>query len=315
MKRIAIIGTIVALFALMVATVQAQDAEESPYTVSTVVNPNTGEVAAELIREETPAIVYEKHIEVLNACDWQGLMAQYPDQVEIHLPDGVVVSGRQDVGDLFAGFVLPAEEGGLCGLTFTEVSRFEVGGTLNVQWVADAPFLAEPYSGSDAYVSDDGLMVAMVTTFNGADLVFDETPAVVTNGDLVSDTYIREATPEVVYEKHIEVLNNCDWVGLMAQYPNDVEIHLPDGVVVKGREEVGDLFAGFVLPQEEGGLCGLTFTEESRQVVDGVVNVQWVATAPFLAEPYRGSDAYVTKDGLMVAQVTTFNGADLVFVE
>jgi hypothetical protein len=45
--------------------------------------------------------------------------------------------------------------------------------------------------------------------------------------------------------------------------------------------------------------------------VGTTVNVQWVATAPFLTEPYRGADAYVTRDGLMAAQVTTFDGTAL----
>jgi hypothetical protein len=38
---------------------------------------------------------------------------------------------------------------------------------------------------------------------------------------------------------------------------------------------------------------------------------QWVATAPFLAEPYRGSDAYITHDGYMKAMVSTFDGGAL----
>jgi hypothetical protein len=38
-----------------------------------------------------------------------------------------------------------------------------------------------------------------------------------------------------------------------------------------------------------------------------------MASAPFLAEPYNGSDAYITKDGLMQAMVTTFDGAALKF--
>jgi hypothetical protein len=38
-----------------------------------------------------------------------------------------------------------------------------------------------------------------------------------------------------------------------------------------------------------------------------------VANAPFLAVPYYGADAYVTKNGLMGAQVTTFDGAELQF--
>jgi hypothetical protein len=38
--------------------------------------------------------------------------------------------------------------------------------------VANADFLAEPYRGADAYITDDGLMVSMVSTFDGAELKF-----------------------------------------------------------------------------------------------------------------------------------------------
>jgi hypothetical protein len=41
------------------------------------------------------------------------------------------------------------------------------------------------------------------------------------------------------------------------------------------------------------------------------VNVQWRAEAPFLAEAYRGADAYETHNGLMAAQVTTFDESEL----
>lgn len=71
--------------------------------------------------------VYAEHIRALNACDWVAILAQYPDDAEIHLSGGLVVKGREAIGELFAGFVLPAAEGGLCGITFTEESRFEVG--------------------------------------------------------------------------------------------------------------------------------------------------------------------------------------------
>lgn len=142
------------------------------YTASEVKNPATGDVSAALVREASPVLVYEKHLQALNSCDWKGLMAQYPDNVELHLLDGNVVRGRQAVGDLFIGFVKPQAEGGLCGLTFTEKSRQQVGGTLNIEWEANADFLAEPYRGSDAYVTDDGLMVAQVTTFDGSKLKF-----------------------------------------------------------------------------------------------------------------------------------------------
>ena len=63
----------------------------------------------------------------------------------------------------------------------------------------------------------------------------------------------------------------------------------------------------------DGGLKGLQFTPQSTFPVGGTLNAMWVANADFLAEPYKGSDAYVTKDGLMYAQVTTFDGAKLKF--
>jgi SnoaL-like domain len=118
-------------------------------------------------------------------------------------------------------------------------------------------------------------------------------------------------TPKAVVDEHLDAINRCDWNRLMAQYPSDVEFFLPGGQVVKGREAVGELFRGFVKPVKEGGLCGLKFEAEHTFVVGDTINVQWRATAPFLAEPYLGADAYETKNGLMQAQVTTFKGTDL----
>jgi hypothetical protein len=122
-----------------------------------------------------------------------------------------------------------------------------------------------------------------------------------------------QPTPQAVVDEHIDALNKCDWTRLMAQYPAEVEIFLPNGEVVRGREAVGDLFRGFVQARPAGGLCGLTFVPEHTFTVGNTVNVKWRVTAPFLAEPYLGADAYVTKDGLMFAQVTTFDGAALKF--
>jgi hypothetical protein len=129
----------------------------------------------------------------------------------------------------------------------------------------------------------------------------------------VSDTLVRERTPDEVLTQHLDALNACDWAGLMQQYPDQYELRLPGGVIVTGREEAAATFGGFVMPFTEGGLCGITFSEESRQVVDGVLAVSWVANADFLAEPYRGADAYITDDGLMVSMVSTFDGAELKF--
>ena len=118
-------------------------------------------------------------------------------------------------------------------------------------------------------------------------------------------------TPQAVVDEHLDAINKCDWQRVMAQYPPEVQFFLPGGQVVKGREAVGELFRNFFKPVKEGGLCGLKFDTENSFPVGDTINVQWRATAPFLAEPYRGADAYVTKDGLMYAQVTTFDGAQL----
>ena len=122
-----------------------------------------------------------------------------------------------------------------------------------------------------------------------------------------------QPSPQQVVDEHLDALNACDWNRLMAQYPPEVRIILPDGAESVGRKAVGDLFAGFCKSREEGGLKGMTFTTLSTFTVEGTVNVQWVANADFLAEPYKGADAYVTKDGFMYAQVTTFDGSKLKF--
>jgi SnoaL-like domain len=121
----------------------------------------------------------------------------------------------------------------------------------------------------------------------------------------------RQATPEKVVEEHMAAFSSCDWNRLMAQFPDNVEFFGPNGQVVRGREALGEMFAKVVQPPSKGGTCGLKVTPEHTFVVGETVNVQWRAEAPFLAEPYRGADAYETHDGLMAAQVTTFDQAAL----
>jgi hypothetical protein len=118
-------------------------------------------------------------------------------------------------------------------------------------------------------------------------------------------------SPQAVVDEHLDAINRCDWNRLMAQYPEDVQFFLPGGQVVKGRVAVGELFRGFVKPARDGGLCGLKFEKEHTFAVGDTINVQWKATAPFLAEPYRGADAYETRNGLMQAQVTTFDQSQI----
>lgn len=121
----------------------------------------------------------------------------------------------------------------------------------------------------------------------------------------------RQPTVETVVKEHMAAINACDWSRILAQDPADVEIFSPDGAVAQGREAVGAMFAQVVKPFREGGICGLKFTAEHMQKVGDTLNVQWRADAPFLAQPYRGADAYETKDGLMQAQVTTFKREDV----
>jgi hypothetical protein len=116
----------------------------------------------------------------------------------------------------------------------------------------------------------------------------------------------RQANARAVVDEHLDALNKCDWTRLVAQYPADVQFFLPGGQTIKGREEVGKLFANLVKPFKNGGLCGVKFETLHAFPVGSTLFVQWRATSEFLAEPYLGADAYGTADGLLSAIVTTF---------
>src|SRR3954469_25285195 len=83
-----------------------------------------------LRRQHSPQAVVNEHVAALNACDWNRLMAQYPDDAELFFPGGQVVKGRQAIGDLFRNFVNSQKNGGLCGLTFTAEHTVTVGTTI-----------------------------------------------------------------------------------------------------------------------------------------------------------------------------------------
>src|SRR5260370_42399153 len=121
----------------------------------------------------------------------------------------------------------------------------------------------------------------------------------------------KQPSAQAVLDEHLDALNHCDWNRLDAQYPDDAQINLPGGTVVKGRAAIGDLFAGFCKDPKDGGLKGISFKVEQSTTLGDTFAAQWVATAPFLAEPYKGSDAYITKDGMMQAMVSTFDGSAL----
>ena len=120
-----------------------------------------------------------------------------------------------------------------------------------------------------------------------------------------------QPNPQAVLDEHLDALNKCDWNRLVAQYPEDAQIHVPNGTVITGRKAIGDLFAGFCKDPKDGGLNGINFKVVQSTLIGGTFATHWIASAPFLVEPYNGSDAYITKDGLMQAMVTTFDGAAL----
>jgi len=134
---------------------------------------------------------------------------------------------------------------------------------------------------------------------------------VVADGHSKLPDLVPQPSPQQVVDEHLDALNKCDWDRLMAQYPPEVLIIVADGASFRGREAVGELFEGFCKAPEDGGLRGLEFTTLETFTVEGTLNVIWEANADFLAEPYKGADAYVTKDGFMYAQVTTFDGSKL----
>lgn len=116
-------------------------------------------------------------------------------------------------------------------------------------------------------------------------------------------------TPQEVVDAHLAGLNACDFEGLMALYPPEVHLFLPGGQVVEGRDAVAAIYRQTVKPFKDGGVCGLKFEADVTFTVGDTVNVQWRATSGLLAVPYLGADAYVTKDGMMWAQVTTYDRA------
>lgn len=122
----------------------------------------------------------------------------------------------------------------------------------------------------------------------------------------------KQATPEKVLAEHLDAVVKSDWNRLVAQFPENSEVHMLDGQVARGRAAIGKLFVGFVTPRPNG-LKGIRFIPQTTARYGDTIVVYWKAEAPFLAEPYYGSDAYITHDGMMAGMVTTFDGSKLKF--
>jgi hypothetical protein len=114
-------------------------------------------------------------------------------------------------------------------------------------------------------------------------------------------------------DAHLQALADCDADALVAGYTNDATLFFPDGVIVKGRAALQDLYDGFVLPVEEEGLCGLKAKPLTSWTSGRTTFVKFKVTAPFLAKPYFSTDGYVFKGTKIAAEVSTFDATKLTF--
>lgn len=116
--------------------------------------------------------VVAEHIDAVEDCDAKRLVDGYSKDAKVFFPDGVVVEGRQALKALYADFVKPRDQGGLCGITATPMDQYRRGGTVFVKFRVEAPFLAKEYFSTDGYVIANGKIESEVSTFDGSKLTF-----------------------------------------------------------------------------------------------------------------------------------------------
>ena len=115
-----------------------------------------------------------------------------------------------------------------------------------------------------------------------------------------------------VYENHFYQLNRCSVRGLKEEVTPETQYFF-GGNNIKGQKNIFEAIEGTCKESTEGGIRGINFKEEAVFIVGNVANIKWVATAPFLEEPYPGSDAYVTCGNKMLAMVSSFDASELKF--
>jgi hypothetical protein len=120
------------------------------------------------------------------------------------------------------------------------------------------------------------------------------------------------ANNKALVAAHGKALAECSAEGLVNGYTNDATLFFPDGVVVKGRKALTELYEGFVKPFSEEGLCGLKATPVLEWSSGGTSFVKFKVTAPFIAKPYFSTDGYVFKGGKIAAEMSTFDATKLV---
>lgn len=115
--------------------------------------------------------VLENDFLQLNTCDLPGLKENRIPETRLFLGANVI-KGEAEVDAAYSSFCKDREDGGFKGIQFREIQSFIVGNAISVQWVVDAPFLAQPYGGSGAYVTCGNKVLAVISSFNSSELQF-----------------------------------------------------------------------------------------------------------------------------------------------
>jgi hypothetical protein len=113
-----------------------------------------------------------KHVAALKACDANALVAGYTNDAKLFFPDGVIVTGRAALQQLYDGFVKSLADGGLCGLEAKPVDSFSRGRSIFVKFEVTAPFLAQTYFSTDGYIFKGNRIASEVSTFDASKLKF-----------------------------------------------------------------------------------------------------------------------------------------------
>ena len=125
----------------------------------------------------------------------------------------------------------------------------------------------------------------------------------------------QDGTPTVnqALRAHVKAVHDCDADALVAGYSANATVFFPDGVVVRGRRGLREVYDAFVKPRAEGGYCGMRIAAVTRFRRGDTVFIKFRVTAPYLAEPYFSTDGYVIRRGLIVGEVSTFDASKLQF--
>lgn len=162
----------------------------------------------------------------------------------------------------------------------------------------------------------DRVCISFLVVLACSSLTHALTDSNITRGSFLADTYYdpyyaQMCVPNAkqvrwVFNNHMMHLNRCNIQGMKEERVPETQVFV-SGAVIKGEKQVDALVDNFCKPRSEGGFRGMKFTEERVFIVGNMVSMQWVANAPFLAEPYRVVDAYATCGDKLLTILSDFD--------